>query len=190
MQYHDGTWELDHRFEMNTYIDIILKDILENAGNRYILLSCFHPDICSMVRLKQNKYPLLFLTQGQTDKYPPYFDTRTATTPMATYFALNLGLLGISVHAEDLIRDGSLIPFVKDRKLILFCWGDDINHSDVIKSLKEQGVDGVIYDKVDEFTTNQENIFLVESSKARMGLLELAGCAAESLSTWSSTSTN
>lgn len=189
MQYHDGTWELDHRFEMNSYLDIILKDILENAGNRYIVLSCFHPDICSMIRLKQNKYPLLFLTQGQTDKYPPYLDTRTATILIATYFALNMGILGINVHAEDLIRDPAHIPFVKDRKLVLFCWGDDINHSDVIRSLKEQGVDGVIYDKVDEFATSQENIFLVEA-KARMGLLELAGSVGESLNAWSSTSTN
>lgn len=56
-------------------------------------------------------------------------------------------LQGINVHAEDLIKDPSHIPFVKDRKLVLFCWGEDINHSDVIRSLKEQGVDGVIYDK-------------------------------------------
>ncbi|KAG8177265.1 hypothetical protein JTE90_021266 [Oedothorax gibbosus] len=189
MQYHDGTWELDIRFEMNSYVDIILRDILEYAGNRFILLSCFHPDICTMVRLKQNKYPLLFLTQGETIKYPPYLDTRTASIPMATHFALNTGLLGIDVHAEDLIRDPSHIPFVKDHNLILFCWGDDINHSDVIRSLKEQGVDGVIYDKVDEFTRAQENVFLVEA-KARMGLLELAGQAADNLSTWSSTSTN
>ncbi|GFT96818.1 glycerophosphocholine phosphodiesterase GPCPD1 [Nephila pilipes] len=186
MQHKDGTWELDLRFEMNRYIDVILQDILENAGNRYIILSCFHPDICTMVRLKQNKYPLLFLTQGETDKYPPYLDTRTSSIPMATYFALNTGLLGIDVHAEDLIRDPSHIPFVKDRNLVLFCWGDDINHTDVIRSLKEQGVDGCIYDKVDEFTRAQENVFLVEA-KARMGLLELAG---ENLSTWSSTSTN
>lgn len=54
---------------------------------------------------------------------------------------------GINVHAEDLIKDPSHIPFVKDRNMVLFCWGEDINHSAVIRSLKEQGVDGVIYDK-------------------------------------------
>ncbi|GIY81252.1 hypothetical protein CDAR_430131 [Caerostris darwini] len=189
MQHRDGTWELDIRFEMNRYIDVILRNILENAGNRYIILSCFHPDICTMVRLKQNKYPLLFLTQGETDRYTPYLDTRTSSIPMATYFALNTGILGIDVHAEDLIRDPGHISFVKDRNLVLFCWGEDINHSDVIKSLKDQGVDGVIYDKVDEFTRAQENVFLVEA-KARLGLLELAGHAGENLCAWSSSSTN
>lgn len=49
----------------------------------------FHP----RVRLKQNKYPLLFLTQGQTDKYPPYLDTRTSSIPMAAYFGLNMDIL-------------------------------------------------------------------------------------------------
>lgn len=60
---------------------------------------------------------------------------------------LHFSFKGINVHAEDLIRDPSHIPFVKDRNMVLFCWGEDINHSAVIRSLKDQGVDGVIYDK-------------------------------------------
>ncbi|UYV70618.1 GPCPD1 [Cordylochernes scorpioides] len=166
MQLHDGSWEAGLQLDLNEYIDLILKEILEHAGSRIIILSCFHPDICTMVRLKQNKYPLLFLTQGVTERYPPYLDTRTSSVPMAAFFALSMSLLvslarvgqvgesqrvdvaqGINVHAEDLLRECSYISFVKSHKLVLFCWGEDINHSDVVQRLKDQGVDGVIYDK-------------------------------------------
>ena len=51
------------RFELNMYLDTILESIFTDAGSRKIVLSCFHPDVCTMLRLKQNKYPVLFLTQ-------------------------------------------------------------------------------------------------------------------------------
>ncbi|KAH8033079.1 hypothetical protein HPB51_006084 [Rhipicephalus microplus] len=54
---------------------------------------------------------------------------------------------GINVHTEELLREPSLITFVKEHKLILFCWGDDNNDSETIARLKRKGVDGVIYDK-------------------------------------------
>lgn len=66
---------------------------------------------------------------------------------MAAYFALAIGLLGINVHAEDLLKERQLIKFVKNHGLVLFCWGADLNSSQVIEQLKHDGVDGVIYDK-------------------------------------------
>ncbi|XP_077527185.1 glycerophosphocholine phosphodiesterase GPCPD1-like [Haemaphysalis longicornis] len=153
MQFRDGTWEVDLNFDINQYVDVILRTLLDYSGERYIILSCFHPDICTMLRLKQNKYPLLFLTQGQTDKYPPYLDTRTSSICMATYFALSIHIMGINVHTEELRRHPSLVAFVKQHKLILFCWGEDNNNAETIANLKDKGVDGVIYDKLDTLIT-------------------------------------
>lgn len=176
MQFRDGTWEVDLNFDLNQYVDIILRTLLDCSGKRYIILSCFHPDICIMIRLKQNKYPLLFLTQGQTEKYPPYLDTRTSTVYMATYFALSTHILGINVHTEELLREPSLIAFVKEHKLILFCWGEDNNHAETIASLKQKGVDGVIYDKLDVLImrgtpSESESVFHMPPGSAA-GLLE------------------
>lgn len=39
------------------------------------------------VRQKQNKYPILFLTQGRSDIYPELMDLRSRTTPIAMSFA-------------------------------------------------------------------------------------------------------
>lgn len=102
---------------------------------------------------KQNKYPLLLLTQGRTKKWPEFFDPRTRSIEMAAYSAISMGLTGINAHAEDLIKDRSLINFVKSKDLLLWTWGDDLNDKNLIKQLKEQGVDGVVYDKVDEYSS-------------------------------------
>lgn len=75
---------------------------------------------------------------------------------MAAYLALSMDLFGVAVHAEDIIKDTSLIQFVKSKSLILFCWGDDLNNKELIENLKKQGVDGAIYDKY-EFVNIFEN---------------------------------
>ena len=46
-----------------------------------------------MLRLKQNRYPVLFLTMGETDQWPPYRDTRTQTLDMAQLFARSAQIL-------------------------------------------------------------------------------------------------
>ena len=45
------------------------------------------------VRHKQTKYPVMFLTQGVTSKYPMYHDPRCHTIEAAVYFAQSLGIL-------------------------------------------------------------------------------------------------
>lgn len=44
----DGTFELYHPFELNLYLDTIIKPVLQYGGSRKIIFSCFHPDICTM----------------------------------------------------------------------------------------------------------------------------------------------
>jgi hypothetical protein len=48
MMMQDDTHECDNYFERNEYIDLILKDIIENSKDRNIILSSFDPDICYM----------------------------------------------------------------------------------------------------------------------------------------------
>jgi hypothetical protein len=48
----DGTYELNHPFDLNMYLDIVLKVVLHSAGSRKVIFSCFHPDICTMLVIK------------------------------------------------------------------------------------------------------------------------------------------
>uniref|UniRef100_V9I6V9 Putative glycerophosphodiester phosphodiesterase 5 n=1 Tax=Apis cerana TaxID=7461 RepID=V9I6V9_APICE len=178
MQLKDGTFELNHPFDLNMYLDIILKVVLEYGGDRKIVFSSFNPDICAMIRLKQNKYPVVFLTQGVTSKYPTYHDPRCQTIPMAVRHALAADILGINVHTEDILRDPSQVKFVKDAGLIIFCWGDDNNDKDTIQHLKKLGLHAVIYDKIDEYNAKEvkESIFLVDARENQKALIALAQC--------------
>lgn len=40
--------ECENYFEHNTYIDVILSDVLTYAGDRRIVFSSFDPDVCAM----------------------------------------------------------------------------------------------------------------------------------------------
>lgn len=177
LQRHDGTfdgnWEKVSAFcDLNEYVDIILRTVFEHAKDREIIFSCFHPDICTMVAMKQSKYPLLFLTQGMTEKWAKYWDPRTHNIEMATYFAQAIGILGVNAHAEDLLKDRALIQFVKQRDLCLFVWGEDLMDKSIIKQLKHDGLDGVIYDKIDEFHS-KEPAFVVDTSEDRKTLIDI-----------------
>lgn len=92
-------------FNVNFCFQVVLK----YAGQRRIIFSCFNPDVCTLVRMKQNKYPVMFLTQGLTDKWPSYHDPRCFTIPAAISHATMMELLGINVHTEDLLKDPSQV---------------------------------------------------------------------------------
>ncbi|GAA6101205.1 glycerophosphocholine phosphodiesterase GPCPD1 isoform X2 [Tachysurus ichikawai] len=163
-QMKDGSWDgnLSTYFNMNQFLDVILTCVLQNAGKRRIVFSCFDPDVCAMVRRKQNKYPILFLTQGVSDVYPQLMDIRCQTTQIAMSFAQSENILGISAHAEDLLRNMDCITEAQSKGLVVFCWGDDNNDHENRMILRERGIDGLIYDRICEDLTEQSNIFKVE----------------------------
>ncbi|XP_063079495.1 glycerophosphocholine phosphodiesterase GPCPD1 isoform X2 [Engraulis encrasicolus] len=150
-QMKDGSWEgnLSSYFNMNPFLDIILSCVLQHAGKRRILFSSFHPDICSMVRQKQNKYPILFLTQGVSQVYPELMDIRCQSTKIAMSFAQSENILGISAHTEELLKSMECIGQAQSKGLVVFCWGDDNNDHENRRKLREQGIDGLIYDGPD-----------------------------------------
>ncbi|XP_029449338.1 glycerophosphocholine phosphodiesterase GPCPD1 isoform X4 [Rhinatrema bivittatum] len=163
-QQRDGIWDgnLSTYFDMNMYLDIILKALLENAGKRRIIMSSFDADICTMVRLKQNKYPILFLTQGKSNVYPELMDLRSRSTPIAMSFAQFENVLGINVHTEDLLRNPQYIKEAKSKGLVIFCWGDDTNDPENRQKMRTYGIDGLIYDRIYDWYPEQPNVFQVE----------------------------
>ncbi|PNJ24320.1 GPCPD1 isoform 4, partial [Pongo abelii] len=135
------------------------------------------------VRQKQNKYPILFLTQGKSEIYPELMDLRSRTTPIAMSFAQFENLLGINVHTEDLLRNPSYIQEAKAKGLVIFCWGDDTNDPENRRKLKELGVNGLIYDRIYDWMPEQPNIFQVEQlERLKQELPELKSCLCPTVS--------
>lgn len=164
----DGSKEMENSIDRNLYLDRILDVVLRKAGERRIVFSCFDADICTMIRCKQNVYPVMFLTLGVTDRYQPYHDPRCNTIESAVSHAHATELLGIVAHTEDLLRDSTQINLATDLGLIVFCWGDDNNSVETIKLLKKLGVHGIIYDKMDVLSTKEEkkSIFLMQQQSS------------------------
>lgn len=115
----DGTLEIDRvNKNKNLYVDCILDVVLTNAGNRRIIFSCFDPDLCTMLRIKQNLYPVMFLSQGVTDRYDRLHDPRTDTIENAVFHSCTNELLGIVAHTEDLLRDATQVSPTSTRRIV------------------------------------------------------------------------
>lgn len=160
----DGSYELQHPFELNHFLDLILEAVLKHAASRKIVFSSFHPDICTMLRLKQNRYPVLFLTQGVSQIWPPYDDIRTQSTKQAFAYAKTADILGVNLHTEELLKDPSLMDSALNNQLVVFCWGDDNNDKSTISFLKKLGMHAIVYDKIDVYNSksSKESVFLCD----------------------------
>lgn len=167
MELADGRRESHNAFELNLFVDTILQTVLAHGNKRKIVFSSFNPDICTVVRYKQNKYPVLFLTSGECTKYDKYHDKRTHSIQDASNFVETTGILGVSVIAEEIQRDPSQVQLVKGRGQVLFCWTDDQNNPAIVQHLKSLGVDGVIYDRIDVNSSKEvkQSIFLMDNEE-------------------------
>ncbi|VDK76244.1 unnamed protein product, partial [Litomosoides sigmodontis] len=162
MMQKNGLHECENYFERNDYIDIILNDVFNNAGDRRIVFSSFDPDCCALLAAKQHLYPVLFLCVGVTTRYEPFVDLRSSTSNAALNFAACIDILGVNFHTEDLLRDPSPIQRARKFGLISFVWGDDLDNKENIDYFKKVlRVDGLIYDRIGEIEARR-NVFLVE----------------------------
>lgn len=137
-------------FEMNSYIDAILKTVFDYAKNRRIIFSCFDPDVCVMLRAKQARYPVFFLTCAGTNT--EYADKRCLSIESALLFAKMEHIQGIVSNSEPLLENPELITAIKQEGLILFTWGDKNSNHESVQIQKMHGVDAVISDNVGDLT--------------------------------------
>jgi len=150
--------------EMNLFLDQVLRTVLRHGGDRKIIFSSFNPDICTMIINKQNKYPVLLLTQGENSGYEEYCDPRTWSIRNGVLFVEMSGLLGLSVRAEALLRNPHHLEKVREHNQVIFVWTDEQNDKETVQHLKKLGVNGVIYDRMDQNNDKlvKESIFLTD----------------------------
>lgn len=130
--------------EVNDFVDRILECIMKDHNGRSIILSTFDADIAIMLRLKQTQFPVLFLTTGDSQRF---LDPRTKTVKNGIHFAQAFDLAGINPRSDHITQ--YLVRYAKDRNLLVYSWGNEINSTQAIRELKRIGLNGVIYDKID-----------------------------------------
>jgi len=188
MEFIDGTRECGDSgsFEMNLFVDTILKVVLAYSGARKVIFSSFNPgklfllivmvidhgcfllpDLCTMLRMKQNRYPVLFLTQTISTKYGKYSDPRCWDVANGIAFARATELLGLNVIAENLLSQPSVVSKVREASLVLFCWTDDKNDRETLDKLRAMRLDGIVYDRIDMNCSKEikESVFLMEDDE-------------------------
>ncbi|EGD73410.1 hypothetical protein PTSG_05107 [Salpingoeca rosetta] len=133
-------------WEMNTFVDTTLDIVFRHAGDRKIVFSCFHPDMCRILSLKQPSYPVLFLTTAGHKEV--FTDARAMSLRAAVRFASSANLLGIVSNSHPLVLCPELIHQVKSSGLLLLTWGDENNDVDCVRLQEACGVDAVIVDHI------------------------------------------
>lgn len=140
--------------ERNEYVDTILNVVFDCAGDRYeiilsdfrnIFFSSFDPDVCILLRLKQPRYPVFFLTHGGTEVFS---DIRMNSIQQAIRFAKSNHLMGIVSHAHPVIRTPQLVRSVKRTGLLLCTYGTENNEVANVDLQERFGVDAIIVDHV------------------------------------------
>lgn len=146
----DGKMEARRFREINDFVDRIIRVVLENAGNRRIVLESFDADLTVMLRLKQTNFPVIFLSQGMTDRYKRYADMRARSIWNGVYFAQAFDLAGLDLVSDYyLVMGKELINFIKDHDLIARAWGNISESSEILETLKGLNLQCLTYDKID-----------------------------------------
>lgn len=140
----DADW-----FDMNEYVDQILGVVMKDSGERELIFSCFDPNVCYCLQLKQSKYPVMQLTCGDSKHYTDLIDLRIRRNATAIKWAAHVGYLAINTLAKDVLEDKyDLVDEAHAAGLKLFVYGDDMQNPEVLKKLKSSGLDALVYDVI------------------------------------------
>lgn len=137
-----------HWFDINKYIDQILDVVLENCKERNLIFSCFDPNVCYCLQLKQSDYPVMQLTTGDSGHYTDQRDLRIRRNSTAIQWSKHVGYLAINTLVKDVLDNYDLVEKAHDAGLKLFVYGDDMQDLTVLNRLKESSLDALVYDVI------------------------------------------
>ena len=144
-------WEAQDRdidpyaFELNAYVDKILKTVFDLRGNRNITFSSFSPEICILLRLKQQDHPILFINKAGS---VPTGDIRAANTQQAIQFAKRWGLAGIVMLSDPFVMCPRLIGYAKSADLVTGSYGNLNDDPKCAIIQAEAGLHAIMVNKV------------------------------------------
>ena len=88
----------------------VLNELYNHAGNRLIILSTFDPDVALLLRLKQPRFPVCFLTESAGPIKTP--DPRRASLHHAIQWARAIHCWGIVTECWPIIHAPELVELV------------------------------------------------------------------------------
>ncbi|GKZ25430.1 hypothetical protein AbraIFM66951_000642 [Aspergillus brasiliensis] len=133
--------------EINIFVDKILEKIFNLGQGRSIILSSFTPEICILLALKQQTYPVLYITNAGK---PPITDKekRAGSLQAAMRFARRWNLNGIVLASETLVICPRLIGYVQRSRLVCGSYGPLNNIPENAQLQRDAGIYMLIADRV------------------------------------------
>ncbi|KJK61434.1 Glycerophosphodiester phosphodiesterase domain protein [Aspergillus parasiticus SU-1] len=134
--------------EINTFIDKALERLFSYGNKkRTIILSSFTPEICILLAIKQQTYPVMFITNAGK---PPVTDRemRAASIQSAVRFAKRWNLSGLVFASEALVMCPRLVRYVQRSGLLCGSYGSQNNIPENAKAQAAAGIDIIMADKV------------------------------------------
>ncbi|KAH6982273.1 Glycerophosphoryl diester phosphodiesterase family-domain-containing protein [Ilyonectria sp. MPI-CAGE-AT-0026] len=144
--------------EVNHFLDTILTVTYAHAGpRRRVIFSSFSPEICMVLAVKQQSYPILFLNDSSNW---PTGDMRATSLQTAVRFAHRFGLAGVAMASEPFVASPGLVEFVRNQGLYTASYGPLNDDVSCVEIQAKAGVDLIIVNKVKlvkQVLSNREN---------------------------------
>ncbi|PWY78970.1 ankyrin repeat-containing protein [Aspergillus eucalypticola CBS 122712] len=133
--------------EINIFVDKILEKVFTLGNSRNIILSSFTPEIFILLALKQQTYPVMYITNAGK---PPVTDRekRAGSLQAAVRFAQQWGLNGIVLASETLIICPRLIGYVQRSGLVCGSYGPLNNIPENAQLQVDAGINILMADRV------------------------------------------
>ncbi|KAL9010794.1 MAG: hypothetical protein Q9173_004300 [Seirophora scorigena] len=154
-------WEAEDRsmdffaVELNLFVDTILGMIYRLGGKRSITFSSFSPEICILLSIKQQDYPVLFISKAGS---VPTGDVRAGSLQQAIHFAKRWRLAGIVMLSDVFVPCPRLLRYAKSAGLVCGSYGNLNDDPACAKIQAEAGLDAIMVNKVrlitQEFTNS------------------------------------
>ncbi|XP_073812957.1 glycerophosphocholine phosphodiesterase GPCPD1 [Musca autumnalis] len=153
----NGVWESIQTIDKNVYIDRILDVMMEHGCGRLSFFTSFDADICTMLRYKQNMYPVMFLSSS---KEANFVDPRSDTIYDSVNNAQAFELAGIVPNAVFIKSNPAWIDVALSQQKKVFLWGADLKDRESVDWFLALNPTGVIYDRMDIYlTANRTSAF-------------------------------
>jgi glycerophosphoryl diester phosphodiesterase len=120
----------------------VFRVVFDNARGRRLMFTCFQPEVCVALRLKQSRYPVLFLTEGLPSPLS-YGDVRCLTPQAAISHAKRESLLGFAPNAGVVLAAVDMMKAALNAGLRISTWGNPNNDPHNVRFQRELGIDMV-----------------------------------------------
>lgn len=107
--------------ELNIFVDTILEMVYRLGAKRSITFSSFSPEVCIMLSIKQQDYPILFINKAGS---VPTGDLRASNLQQAIHFVKAWHLAGIVMLSDVFVPCPRLLHYAKSAGLVCGSYGN------------------------------------------------------------------